>query len=370
MAMCIDVASSPLGAEGAAEALCRALHGPLSVRWQVPLENGFVAALQAQLQEPSESWPPRQVQLQLARPGLPALEMQVPSASSPQQLATLITAARRVAEGRADEVPPEKILEAELEVVDECQERKIAQPLSIRQWHHGVCGHHALFNLRCMLRGDLDALRDEPKFWQQALADMQRLANFGEQSGRWPRSRVLCGVADEVHLRHLVDHDEELKGRITLATSLESLKDQLPGLRKSAVHGFLLGAATHWYSAAVLHTPGGPQIYFFDSYNVPLARVRSDAEVEDLLERQLKVSRNDTVEQLKRDPFWVHRPSHELELAAEQGVEEWWKGVRKASMFWRHKPLEVRRQLKRLDLVGVRDFLQVLLDFASGRLEF
>ena len=26
--------------------------------------------------EPSESWPPRQVQLQLARPGLPALEMQ------------------------------------------------------------------------------------------------------------------------------------------------------------------------------------------------------------------------------------------------------------------------------------------------------
>ncbi|CAJ1362622.1 unnamed protein product, partial [Effrenium voratum] len=187
MAMCIDVASSPLGAEGAAEELCRALHGPLSVRWQVPLENGFVAALQAQLQEPSESWPPRQVQLQLARPGLPALEMQVPSASSPQQLATLITAARRVAEGRADEVPPEKILEAELEVVDECQERKIAQPLSIRQWHHGVCGHHALFNLRCMLRGDLDALRDEPKFWQQALADMQRLANFGEQSGRWPR---------------------------------------------------------------------------------------------------------------------------------------------------------------------------------------
>jgi len=29
------------------------------------------------------------------------------------------------------------------------EERKISQLQCLKQWHHDVCGHHALFNLRC-----------------------------------------------------------------------------------------------------------------------------------------------------------------------------------------------------------------------------
>eukprot|EP00438_Fugacium_kawagutii_P004948 Skav216520 [mRNA] locus=scaffold4485:153369:166705:- [translate_table: standard] len=151
------------------------------------------------------------------------------------------------------------------------QERHISQLQCLNQWHHDVCGHHALFNLRCFLRNELDLLRHEQRFWRQVITDIQRLARFGEASGAWPRSRVVCGVADEVHLRHLVQQDDDLRGRITLASSIESLKEQLQSTSLSGAHGFLFGAATHWYSAAVVATPDGnstePKIYFFDSYN-------------------------------------------------------------------------------------------------------
>ena len=44
-------------------------------------------------------------------------------------------------------------------------------------------------------------MRDEQRFWQQVIGDVQRLARHGELTKAWPRSRVLGGICDEVHLR-------------------------------------------------------------------------------------------------------------------------------------------------------------------------
>ena len=45
---------------------------------------------------------------------------------------------------------------------------------------------------------------DPNTFWRaikSCMVPARRLAEFGELSGSWPKSRVVCGVADEVHLR-------------------------------------------------------------------------------------------------------------------------------------------------------------------------
>ncbi|CAK9020825.1 unnamed protein product [Durusdinium trenchii] len=372
MALCATLTTEPLAVLPAAEELWRALHAPLQLKWEVPLEGGFQAALVATMAQGTAPWPPARVQLELSSGGeAKALELQVPSNASVTQVAQLLTASCTLqgnlfgqtdtpSDGMLKKQKKDPLLE-DVDVIDQCQERKIAQLQSLDQWHDGVCGHHALFNLRCLLRDELDSLRDEQRFWQQVIADVQRLAHFGELSGSWPRSRVVCGVADEVHLRHLVEQDEELTGRITLASTIESLKEQLRGLKISDVHGFLLGAATHWYSAAVVRQSTGVRIYFFDSYNVPVVSLRSNEDIEGLVEQRLHQSRSRTMESLRKDPHWAHRPQNHLEEAVDGGVEEWWKGVRKASMFWRHKPLEVKRELQRMDLLLVRDFLHLLL---------
>lgn len=53
---------------------------------------------------------------------------------------------------------------------------------------------------------------------------------------------------------------------MNLSRDSAGCEDQIRELRITEVHGFILGAATHWYSAAVV--PNEPKIYFFDSYNV------------------------------------------------------------------------------------------------------
>ena len=76
-----------------------------------------------------------------------------------------------------------------------------------------------------------------------------------------------------------------------------------------------------------------------------------------MVEEQLCVSRASALDALKQNPAWAHKPNAHLETAFEEGVEEWWKGVRKASVFWQHKPLDVRRQLMRMDLQLARSLV-------------
>lgn len=381
-----STASSAWSVPNAAEELWRALHAPLRIRWEVPLGGNFVAAVSAKICQES-SWPPSHVQLQLNCKESPSaswrkdgefhqqgLEIQVPSSVSSQQLAELLTASCALAGFNVDAPAPLSPQELHApttppDVIDQCEERKISQLQCLTQWHHDVCGHHALFNLRCLLRNELESLTNEQRFWRQVIADIQRLAKFGEVSGSWPKSRVVGGVADEVHLRHLVQQDDDLRGQITLASSLESLKEALHSLRLQSgqAHGFLLGAATHWYSAAVVPADD-PRIYFFDSYNVPVLSLKTNEDIDQVVDELLIESRSHSMERLKRDPSWTHRPKDHIEEALEKGVEEWWKGVRKASMFWLHKPLEVRRELKRMDLCLVRDFLQLLLGWLRDQI--
>ena len=66
---------------------------------------------------------------------------------SAEQLGQLLMASCALTEPGADPPRPPESSE-EVEVIAECQERKIAQLQSLTQWHHDVCGHHALFNLR------------------------------------------------------------------------------------------------------------------------------------------------------------------------------------------------------------------------------
>jgi len=368
----------PLPTDKAAAALLSGLFSPVALQWKAKIDNGLTATVRAEVSQDLTCWPPEWVHLTVTRgaEGVDddlrqrCLEIKVPSSVLPSQLEKILAGASFTGSNcGAEEASTSSLSDETMAIIDQCQARGISQPMSLAQWHHAVCGHHALFNLRCLLSGDSSLLQNEPCFWRQALCDIERLARHGEASGSWPRSRVTGGIADEVHLRHLVGTDPALCGRVSVASSLESLQEQLQmSSRTHGVHGFLLGGATHWYSAAVvsrdtLERPDGDKkIYFFDSYNTPLATVISNADIESMVEEQLCVSRASALDALKQNPAWAHKPNAHLETAFEEGVEEWWKGVRKASVFWQHKPLDVRRQLMRMDLQLVRDFLRVLAD--------
>ncbi|CAE7246550.1 unnamed protein product [Symbiodinium sp. CCMP2592] len=369
-------AAGPLSTEKAAAALLSGLFSPVALQWKTEIANGLTATVRAEVSRELTCWPPEWVHLTVSHAeGVSddrlqrCLEIKVPSSVLPAQLDKILAGASFTGSNcEAEEASTSNLSDETMAIIDQCQARGISQPMSLAQWHHAVCGHHALFNLRCLLSGDSSFLQNEPRFWCQALCDIERLARHGETSGSWPRSRVTGGIADEVHLRHLVSTDPALSGRVSVASSLESLQEQLQlSSHTHGVHGFLLGGATHWYSAAVvsrdrLTRPGHNKIYFFDSYNTPLAAVMSNADIESMVEEQLCVSRTSSMDALKQNPAWAHKPNAHLETAFEEGVEEWWKGVRKASVFWQHKPLDVRRQLMRMDLQLVRDFLRVLAD--------
>jgi len=260
-------------------------------------------------------------------------------------------------------------------VLEQDADRGIWQPRCLQQWHHDVCGHHSLFNVACLLRGDFQALLDERRFWASALGGIAELARYGEASGRWPRSRVSGGVADDVHIRHLVESSEVLRGRVCILSSTDALAAELRDcgsalrtamdrvrLGRSPAHGLLLGATNHWYAAVAVAPPGphgSPSLWLCDSYNTPMAGLRSEADVGALVEARLEASRDWVYEGLRRLPEWRHRPEEHLEAAFEDGVQEWWKGTLKSAIFWRRQPLSVRRALKH------REFSDVLLYLRS-----
>lgn len=105
-----------------------------------------------------------------------------------------------------------------LTLVDSNLQCGVVQPLCLHQWHGNPCGHHALFSVQCLLDGQLNLLQSYPHFWRNMLSNMQVLAQYGQTSGRWPASQVTKGVVDEVHLQHLVDTSDSLRGRVTIHT--------------------------------------------------------------------------------------------------------------------------------------------------------
>lgn len=272
-------------------------------------------------------------------------------------------------------LPPAPSLPRKLVAMDE--DRGVVQPLCLQQWHHGVCGHHALYSASCILRGQPEALLDERRFWASTLLGVAALADHGEGSGKWPRSRVTGGVADETHLQHLADADAFLKDRVSIffahdglaadlshsdsqsATALRAVRN---GQRRA--HAFLCGATSHWYAViAVGPAPGEcgrPQLWLCDSYNAPVAGLRSDADTEAFIDRHMTTIRPRVYESLRALPEYAHRPEEHLAGAFETGVQEWWKGIIKAPLFWRHRPLSLRRELKSQEIREVRSYLSSL----------
>lgn len=370
----------------AAEALLSALKIPVTLEWQATLEDGTCVVMSAELStaEPSgisgNKWPPRRVSFKvipaIEDAGYSEIDITVPSTASVDQLTELINGSKRVRENSPAAITPSPDTLQSLSLIAADEERHIFQPRCLQQWHGDICGHHALFNARCLLLGEVDMLQDAERFWQHLLEGVAELAEHGERSKRWQKSRVVCGMADGVHLRHLVDSDSLLRGRVTIVESTERLSQKLRDPEAEVqlaiagfpsgrgAHAFLLGATNHWYAAVAIAAPGdkgGPQLWFCDSYNKGLVHLRTEEDVEEMLERLMIEKRADLCEVFKQRPEWSHRPQDHIDAAVEDGVQEWWKGHLKSALFWRDKPLELRRQLMKQELNDVREYMEMLI---------
>jgi len=253
-------------------------------------------------------------------------------------------------------------------------EHGVVQPQCVHQWHPDVCGHHAIFSCKNMLRqlsgGDgassANELLDEQLFWHSVLSNIQRLAHVGEKAGRWPRSRVTCGVLDSIHMVEIIETDEFLRDRLNVMDHPDQLAADTPagkaladvaaGRRKA--HGFLLGCAVHWMGAVVTNSVSGPRVWLFDSFNRSLGRLRTPEEIKQLAEKY--VSEDGFREKLTSASDWQHKPAEAIEAAVEEGVPEWWKGIKKASLFWRFKPRSLRQELQVQELDYLQKYLQTI----------
>jgi len=354
-----------------ASALLAALHAPLCLEWTAAVGE-LQATLCVEILQDT-AWPPPKVSLRIAS-GEKAVEVKSPSKATPEQLEVILKAGSTVLGEETKHVPVAgtDLKPREIEVPGP-DNRKL-QLECIPQWHHDICGHHALFSTRCLVQRQPGLLLDEDCFWNHTLRSIAALAEHGESTGRWPRSRVIGGVADECHLRHLVDSDASVKDSITVVQAAEQLQSQLlqptslvsKGLAelrqgKRKAHGFLLGGAVHWYAAtAVLEESGVPKLIFCYSYNRPMVHIPSDDEFEVLVEERLQAWHELSLEKLQADPAWKHRTAEDLRQAVESGVEEWWKGIRKSSLFWRFQPAHVKREIVRQELQGVKAYLDLI----------
>mmetsp|Transcript_84343 Transcript_84343/g.239070 ORF Transcript_84343/g.239070 Transcript_84343/m.239070 type:complete len:425 (+) Transcript_84343:92-1366(+) len=379
-----------------ASALLAALATPLTIRWEVRLDGGGCVTLSAPIASgmpgaPLE-WPPPQLMLRVDYVGggqseIRSMEFKVPSKLTSDKLGAVISGclsadlSRRPSEPvticpnhstAASAPPPMAMLDAD-------PERGIVQPKCVLQWHDSVCGHHALFNVRQLLNiipgvRETDAaqpekLLDEESFWQTALSDVKKLAEFGECTGRWPKSRVTCGVLDGVHMAQLISTDSFLRGRVSIVENPEMLRaDSAAGRSLAAVaaghqtaHAFLLGCSIHWMGLVAAKVAGWPQVWICDSFNRPLVQLLRLDNARDVADRHELKLRDHFRQFLRAHPEWEHQPEWNIDQALEDGIPEWWKGIRKSPAFWRWQPREVRRALAMEEVEYLQQYLMVFV---------
>lgn len=434
--------ASPLSA---VEALLAALHAPVTLEWQVDLGDGALASVEAELHvKGCQSWPPREVSFAVKSPNVAShsLGIAVPSRTDASKFGHLLelavstlprsacfvgcggnvcadaTQKDEVAEsnrqalelnGGAINTSPASCLPVAcchdnstsrvqetgdaanvetlserlhgLPLLDSDTERGIFQLECLKQWHPNVCGHHALTSVACIVAGRPERLHDEDWFWQQTLTNTERLAQYGEKSGSWPRSRVTGGVVDDVHVCRIIEEDPELRGRVTVTPSVEDLRRLLQDqghLRqdlqdvcsgKKEAHGILLGATTHWYAAVAVapaSSANGATLWFMDSHNQRMACLRGEEDVARHSEGRLEACRTRVLEELREHEDWRHRPEAHRERVFEEGQEEWWKGKLRSALFWRHKPRAVRDTLIRQECSEICAYLGELSAVLRG----
>lgn len=410
--------------------LLDALKAPVTLEWETPLEDHNTGAravvyMSLDLDTQASAWPPGKFKLRVVAPEaenadekpnlLTASGLEMSSSISAAQLADILRAGSPAFNSpvntlgcdhasehahqddscavkhsiselgtSVETAKPASVAEklVALPLVDSDTRGGVVQPACLRQWHGNVCGHHALFNIQCLLEGQAERFQSYHSFWQHTLNNIQILATHGEASGRWPASRVTKGVADEAHLQYLIEVTQSLRGRVSIAQTVDGFNHELQrpdsAMRSSIddvihgrtqAHGFVLGATNHWYSAVAIAAPGSGalgqkvavRLFFCDSYNRPLGRLQSTQDVEDMAQKLVLQGRSRFDEQLCKQPEWAHRPKEHLDLAFEEGLTEWWKGIKKASLFWREAPLAVKLHLKKQELEDVRSYLQSLI---------
>jgi hypothetical protein len=384
--------------ENVAGALLASLRAPVQLEWKAEYEDPRTGSkstviLSTRLESEGSAWPPRKFDLKVIPPEIANRRINVlhssglglSSSVSASEFVELLNAGiTNDTQNLAKPTPSAAPLVA-LPLVDSDKSRRLLQPQCLQQWNSNTCGYHALFSVQCLLEGETSKLCSPHYFWQRTLSHIQALAEYGETSGRWPRSRVTKGVADGVHLRHLVESSDVLRGRVTIAETLEEfemqirepMNDILSG--HTQAHGFVLAGTCHWYAAAVAtaqhahsgiklgtvpkHLPcsaSGDEIHIFfcDSYNRPLVNLGSEEHVAGVAEELVQAERPDFMANLRMQPEWAHRPQADLDKVFEEGLPEWWKGVQKSSLFWRSQPLELKRNLKIQELTNIKAYLE------------
>jgi len=382
----------------AAATLVAALSVPIVVRWEVDLDNGGTASLSADITPGTTlEWPPSKLLLRVAGPSSETSksvdELKMPSEMTVEQLAVVIAASPcgNAAIEQAPTLPhspavadaaaaADAVAVAEHGTsmfVDTDTSRGIFQPKSLVQWHHDVCGHHALFNVRHLLQrvsatgiieeSGLVVLQNEACFWSTLFADVKLLADHGQGTGRWPRSRITCGILDEIHIKQVIETDDFLKNKASVVSYPESLvPESVAGQALLAVvngtqvaHGFLLACSVHWIGLVAVKTPAGPQVWYCDSYNRPRAGVLTEQQVKECVIQQEQAHTENFRKYLRARPDFQHRPLDQVEAALEEGVPEWWKGIQKSALFWRVRPRSLRQTLTEQDDQNVRQYLEI-----------
>lgn len=279
-----------------------------------------------------------------------------------------------VGEHRAEPWP-----ENELVCSSQHGEVRLLQPRVCAQWHSNACGYHALYNARVLLaaaesmaggrmpsQSVREALRDEQAFYKDMFSTLQTLQNCSQEGSSWRPASLRSGGLHQSHMRHLLQEDSDIVdqrffiidadtgGAKQAETSVASLRSG----REAKALAFLLGSVTHWVAAVATITPQGPVILLADSFNKPLLDgTSSQALAQVCIEKFYDAFSI----RLKSDmPVYAGAPDDVLRSLYENGVPEWWKGKEKDSLYWKHRPSQLRRSLMEMEIDATRNHLQEL----------
>lgn len=258
---------------------------------------------------------------------------------------------------------------------------RLLQPRVLQQWHSNDCGYHTLYNARLLLevaeslrRGEVpqESVRagfgDEAAYFRHVFSSMRslRAKMQGDERDAVLRS---CTI-DKSHMQHILSDDPTLVGRLVIAEtatgglpSAEELRRRLheaPG----GVLGLALGAVTHWLAAVVAHTPNGPLLLIADSQNKPLL---AGTAAHLLADEALEARFPDFAMRLRSEtPRYQEAPEEDIRKVWEAGLPEWWKGAQKDPVYWRQRPVSVRKQLQEMEISAVYSFLASLEEALTG----
>jgi len=217
----------------------------------------------------------------------------------------------------------------------------LQQPMTMIQWHPNACGYRALFNAMC-LANDWTLMSTEPRYWSEVLHWLRILERSNKESNLWSLSGLRSVTLDQMQMRFLVNSDPRLFDKVDVYGSQEELEKNTVSFPKALV----LGCVTHWAAASI----ASARVQFAESFRKPCFQFLSETESEltpqDVAEKVMEDYRPRFLRKLRRShATYEHMPEEMLEDFYINGVPEYWKGKEKSSLWWLHRPYEVRVML-------------------------